>query len=139
MPNNETIVRERGDNDKSWSENATVDCSVEPDLTRQEDKAGADIHTILRRFNATGQLPPLRQPNYGEKDFDVQMQDAFIAVEAAQEVYNKLPQGVKNKYPDWKSMLAAVENGELKRDMIDPDYKEPETPPTPTPDPTPPA
>lgn len=110
--------------------------SNDPIITRQEDAAAVDLNRILARFKVTGQMPPLRQPNYSEVDYDMDLQGAFAAIAQAKAIYRDLPEAVKAKYGDWREVLAAAESGQLKEDMVDPTTKE-EAPPPPTPPVTP--
>ena len=97
------------DGDK-YSEAAGTDTGQE-NKVRQELKDESDITSILARAG----LNPLqtRQPLYGEVDYTIDLQRAYAAVQEAASAYERLPEHIRDKYPDWDSVVRAVEAGEL--------------------------
>ena len=82
-----------------------------PPRTKQSDKEGCDIHTILRRIEQGGMLPEMmrQNPQYGDfstvKDFQTSMDIVF----KAQEQFEALPAAVRDKFDhDPAKMLAFV-------------------------------
>lgn len=94
----------------------TIDTSHLPSLTRQEFKLEADINTIVRRFGLTGQIA-LRQPVWGDRDFDLDLHTGFLALEEAQRGFLRLPQGLRDKYRNPKGLLDAIHNRTFKSDL----------------------
>lgn len=97
------------DGDKFSQEN-TTDTGPETKV-RQELKEEADINSILQRAGVN----PLqtRQPFYGEVDYTIDLQGAYRAVQAAADAYSRLPEHIKEQYPDWESVVQAVEAGKI--------------------------
>lgn len=78
-------------------------------LTRQEFKDDCDINAVLRRYGA---LPPGRSLTYGAHNFDGDLTTAFETVQTAREAYDSLPKAVKELYPSWDLLAAAVAAGD---------------------------
>lgn len=86
-------------------------CDPAKDVTRQEFKADTDTHQILKKFGL-GALTA--KPIFGTTiDFDIDLQQAHQAVALAEHAHGQLPQQLRDKFPTWKAMLDAAENGEL--------------------------
>lgn len=83
-------------------------------LTRQEFKDEADINKLLSRF---GIGAPARPLTWGEIDYDTQLQEALHAIAAAREAHANLPAEAIAKYPNWVSLLQAIETGQLEIDL----------------------
>lgn len=99
---------------KLYSEASAIDCSDSPDMTHQEFRDESDINDILQRF---GVLTNRREIQFGEQDFNIDLQTAMTAVAQAEEVHDRLPPELKIKYPTWRSMLNAASTGNLKEDL----------------------
>lgn len=115
-----------------YSRDADLDCQASPDgesTTRQEMKDEADINKMLSRFGV-GAFQQ-RQATYGMVDFDVDLQTALHAIQEAKKAYSRMPEGLKDRYPTWQSVLNAVEDGSLTFDMTQPEPETitPKTPP----------
>lgn len=110
-------VRNQADivNQRAYSAPAAIDCSNLPDTTRQEFKREADVNYVLSRFGVNGL--PQRQPSYGEQDFDLDLHGAYIANDAAGRAFNALPVALKRKYKDVPTMLNAMNDGTLLKDL----------------------
>lgn len=78
--------------------------------TRQEFKDETDTNWILKRFGIQGAN---RQVQYGHADFDLDLQQAHEAVNAAKIAHHRMPAHLRDKYPTYKSLLNAIESGEL--------------------------
>lgn len=85
-------------------------------ITRQEQKDDADAKKMFARF---GVNVPMRNPQFGEANFDMGLQEAYQAVENAKTFWDKLPPQLKEQYPTWDLALAAVSNGTLRKDVLD--------------------
>lgn len=93
-----------------YSAAARIDTSNLPDLARQEFKQEADVNYILSRFGLDG---PQRQLVFGDVDFDIDLTGAHAAVSQARRAWGKMPDYLKEKYPSWQDLLAAIHSGEL--------------------------
>ncbi|QCQ85140.1 internal scaffolding protein [Blackfly microvirus SF02] len=86
----------------------------EESLTRQEFAEETDINYILRRHGASEQ----RIANYGgEVDYNLDLQQALSARDAATRANIQVPEEIRHKYPDWVSVLRGADNGEYQRDL----------------------
>lgn len=92
-----------------------LDCSDLPDTARQEFKREADVNYILSRFGVGG--IPQRQVSYGEADFDLDLQGAYIANDAAEKAFYYLSPSLREKYKSVAAMLDAMNSGELAKDL----------------------
>lgn len=115
-----------------------LDCSDLPDMTRQEGKEDADINVLLRKF---GVGIPQRQIVYGSADFDMDLQQAYAAIEEVKGAWFLMPEEIRTKYKDWPTLMVALDAGELLFDPTKPagskiTLKPDEEPPAPKP-PTP--
>lgn len=118
------------DKQPDFSDAAALDFTGEKDYARQEFKDDADVNILLKRF---GVGVPLKQVNYGEQDFNIDLQQALTAVNIAREAYKSLPEGLKAKYPTWQKLLNHIESGNLKIDLTP--QEETPRPPNVPPDP----
>lgn len=84
-------------------------CTEAEDRARQEFAKDSDINLLLKRF---GLNLPVRHPEYGEVDFDLDLQGAYRAVAEAREGFARLPAHLRERYPSWEALMAAVANGE---------------------------
>lgn len=73
-----------------------------------------DINTLLRRFNIDQQGRPFQ---FQEVDYNMDLQSAHLAVEAAQSATQTVPPELRHKYPTWAHVLNGAENGEYARDL----------------------
>lgn len=100
-----------------YSRDTGLDFDGTRDLARQEFKDDADINNILRKF---GLNTPQQQPTYGtEVDYTIDLQQALSAISQARQSWKSLPANLKEKYPDWQSLLNAIEAGTLHIDLTD--------------------
>lgn len=77
----------------------TVDCSVEPSLTKQEFKDECDINTIMAKYQFSGQIPNLneRSPQYIDTTgHDYQL--AMNTVSEANSLFQELPSSLRNRF-----------------------------------------
>lgn len=95
------------------SDAASIDVSGDT-LTRQEFKKETDINEILNRFG----IPQFtREPIFGEVNFDQDLQQAHLTIQRARETYDELPEWIRAKYPTQESLVDAIGNGQLAKDM----------------------
>lgn len=87
---------------------SAVVCPPDEDSARQEFAQEADINFLLRKYGAV----PQRPLSYGEVDFDLDFQQAQLAMRDVADGYARLPVVVRNRYPDLDSLLLAIANGE---------------------------
>lgn len=126
--NAKAIRRQSDDKGEIYSRaTATIMSDDHPDRARQEFKAETDVNYQLRRF---GVGRPLK---FGEADYTIDLQGALTAIAAARRAHSKLPKEVRDKYPSWRDMLSAVENGELNSELLKPKPPAPAVEPPPKP------
>lgn len=82
------------------------------DKARQEDLPGTDINAMFKRFGGFGQVRT--DPQFGEIDYDLNLQTALAAVDQARSAWRRQPQSIKELYPTWQQLLLAVEDGEIR-------------------------
>lgn len=81
------------------SDEAGLDCSVEPSLTKQSFAEEVDINTIVRRFGLTGQLPSdVRVPQYADFDTVIDYHSAMLLVRESQEAFMRLPANIRARF-----------------------------------------
>lgn len=117
-----------------WSRATRIDCSGDRDVARQEFKDEADINKLLSRYGV-GPMPQ-RQTTYMEVDYSLDLQTALTAVDAAAAAHRDLPQTLRDRYPNWPSLLNALDRGELRIDLSNrgtPPSQPPESEPPPPP------
>lgn len=122
-----------------YSELAQLDCSVEPDLARQDMKAETDIHDLLKRYGAEVQVRT--GPLFGNLDFDMDLQNVMDATTDLKAAHRKLldqrPE-LRGKYPTTALFLEALQSGRIANDFLPAQVSEPKpTQPTPATEPTP--
>lgn len=95
---------------------AATDANQGDSLTRQEFRDDADLNILLARFGV--QTPIRTDGQYGQEiDYNIDLQQALGAVEAARRANLNVPDELRDKYPDWKSVLNAAETGEYQKDL----------------------
>lgn len=71
----------------------------DPSLAKQEFAEEADINTIVRRFNLTGQLPEnIRMPTYGDFEGIFDFHSAMNAIAQANEAFDAMPANVRARF-----------------------------------------
>lgn len=98
-----------------YSLETNIDCSNLPDLTRQEFKDETDVNKTIARFRGGDQ--PMRQVQYGEMDYDMDLQQSLAAINAAQAAARKLPKPLRDKYYQWETLMGGMRSGEFKKDL----------------------
>lgn len=119
--------RSQGDedfNDRSLM--GAVMCNAKEDRCRQEEVADTDINKILRHFGLGAPMRPGAQ--FGEVDYDLDLQTALEAISEAKRAYRLLPDQLRREYPNVISLLAAMERGEVAFTQVDPDAAPPAPP-----------
>ena len=84
-------------------------------LTRQEFKDEADLNILLGRFGVNQQVR--QDPRFIEIDYNLDLQSALAAVDAARRANYDIPQELRAKYPDWRTLLDGAESGEYQKDL----------------------
>lgn len=100
--------------DEEYSIETALDCSDMPDTTRQEFKDETDVNKILGRYGVNA---PMRPVQYGESNFDLDLQTALQAIYTAQDAVRNLPPDLAAKYPTWTSFMEAAYSGKLRQDL----------------------
>lgn len=112
----------------------TLDCTDSQDMTDQRFRDECDINNILKRH---GVVTMTRQPIYGETNYDADLQACLDAIEEGERILSRLPDAIRDKYPDTATMRAAVLDGNLHKDLQEILDKQKRdailTPPAPTP------
>lgn len=98
-----------------------------PSKTRQEEKNAADINFMMERF---GMFAPQKELQFGNVDYDVDLQMALAAIADAKVAWRAMPDDVKKNYPTWQRLLTALESGEIR---LKPEEERPEEPAPPAP------
>lgn len=105
-----------------------------PDRARQEFRDEADINQLLNRY---GVGAPTQIPVYGETDFDLDLQQSYTAIRAAEQAWKRMPLTLRERYPTWQTLLTAVQSGQLQLDITNDRPKkvtpDPVVPPEPQP------
>lgn len=103
--------------DKMSAESA-ITFDPRDDRTRQEFKEDADINVILKRFGADSFNA--RPAQYGIIDFDLDLQQAKHAINDTRLAWNRLPKHLKDRFPNWESLLEAVDAGAITSKDLEP-------------------
>lgn len=108
------LVAEGVSEEEALRSTTTVDCSVEPSRTKAEFAEDADINVIWARFQKTGHFPSVEemggpQPMYGDFSSGEDFLAAATRVKEAQESFELLPAGVRERFRnDPKELLDFV-------------------------------
>jgi len=85
------------DTNEAGDESA-LECK-DPTRAKQQFREEADINTIVRRFNITGQLPQnVRMPTYGDFTNVPTYHEAMNAIRAAQESFDAMPAEIRRRF-----------------------------------------
>lgn len=105
-------IREYGGTDQAtFSAEAAIDFDGTKDTARQEFARDADVNTLLSRY---GVGIPQRPIEFGEVDWNVDLQMAFDAVREAKAAHANLPEDIRRDYPTWRELLNAMEDGSIR-------------------------
>ncbi|WNK14572.1 MAG: internal scaffolding protein [Microvirus sp.] len=81
---------------------ACEECCVQdfgPTLTQQSQAEEADINTIVKRFNLTGQLPEnIRAPTYADYDDVYDFKTAMDAIKKAEDSFRVMPPAIRARF-----------------------------------------
>lgn len=108
----------RGQNDgqqEVYSDAAAILTPEDDGKARQEYKNDADVNRILAR-HGVGPVPQ-HQTFYSEIDFDLDLQGAITATQAAQEAYSRMPMTLRKKYPTYLDVLNGIKSGQFRIDL----------------------
>lgn len=108
------IRKQTDDLQEQYSQMTAIDCSDLPDLTRQEFRDETDVNKILARYGVNA---PMRQPEYSEVDYSMDLQQSLQAIKEAEDAVSKLPPSLRVKYFTWERLLDGAYNGEFKTDL----------------------
>lgn len=78
-----------------------IDCSAEPSLTRQEFAEECDINFLMKRFEKTGELPPMQAAGryLDISEFgDMDLQRALNVLNDAEMAFASLPPEVRREF-----------------------------------------
>jgi len=99
------------------SDQSGLDCSVEPSRTKQSFAEEADINTIVRRFNLSGQLPEnVRVPQYLDFLEVVDYHTAMLQIRSAEEAFMQLPAHVRARFHNNAGELVDFVSDEKNRE-----------------------
>lgn len=84
--------------------------------TRQEYAHEADISNILKKYGVPMHQVPARN---GETDWNLDLQSAIMAVDAAKNASYNVPVELISTYPTWVKLLQGIESGHYQRDLAD--------------------
>lgn len=115
--NNKPVPRHQADEQQDFYNAVTALDDFPEDLARQEFRDEADINRILLRHGVG--LTNNRPLVYGETDFDLNLQDAYAAVDAARAAHGRLDPQLREKYPTWDAMLTGLASGRFAADMAE--------------------
>lgn len=80
------------------SDESGLECK-DPTLTKQSFAEEADINTIVKRFNLTGQLPQnIRMPTYADFEDNITFHDAMNAIVDANAAFMAMPAHVRARF-----------------------------------------
>lgn len=116
------IRKQTDQHQDAWSDATALNTQIEPDKARSEFMQETDINHMMTQFGVT---PTNRQPIFTEVDYNVGLQDAYMAIEQVKEAHRSLSSEVKQLYPTWRELLNAIEAGTFEPP------KEPERDPAP--------
>lgn len=126
MPLKELERSQADDLQELYSEESGLDCTDSKDMARQEFKEEVDVNNILKR-GGLDQIRPMQQV-FGEVDYSINLQEAYTITAEAIRAYNRLPEHIKQKYPNWVEVLKAADNGTLEMKPKPKDEPAPATP-----------
>lgn len=101
-------------------------------LTRQEQGPDTDVNRILAAYG----VPFGRPAQFGEVDFTLDLQRLYEVRDIYTDVLQKLPQSVRDQFPDAAAIMRGVADGTLRASIEDASARALNTNPPPTP-PTP--
>lgn len=108
------------------TERVALDFTDSRDVTRQEFKDDADVNIILDRFGVDSFAK--RQPRYDEIDYNTDLQSALNTLITVQEGWDRLPDDIKARYPDWRTVVQLMAEGTPPKELLDALKPQPETP-----------
>lgn len=100
--------------DEEYSLHTGIDCGNREDMARQEFKDDTDVNKILGRYGVNADMRPLQ---FGNVNYDLDLQQALEAIIAANEAMASLPDTLRERYPSWESLSKGLRDGTLKRDL----------------------
>lgn len=86
----------KDNNDPSF----TLDCSIEPSLTRQEFAAECDINTLMAQYEKTGVINHFNrgEPQYYDFEDVPDLQRSLEILSDATTAFNSLPAGIRKEF-----------------------------------------
>lgn len=118
------------------------DCSNDEGKTVQSDRDEADINKIIARFEKAGMITSLNksQPFYGDVSSFDGLQNAFIQVQDAEELFMGMSAQIRERFDNDPVKLIAFladDKNRTEAESLGMVIPKPETPPAPAPAPTP--
>lgn len=116
-PNANYLVRGQQDDHESneYYGKLTATTPVGESLTRQEFKEDTDVNVILSRFGVNTQVR--NDMVFTEVDYTIGLQEAINSVTIAKRAELNVPDELREKYPDWLSLMSGIERGEYQEDL----------------------
>lgn len=112
-----------------YSANTAIEFDQTVDMARQEFAAEADINTMMKKFMP---LQNTRVSEWGQEiDYDMDLQTALAAIDAAKRAHAQMTPELRAKYPTWQALLNGLNSGQFKIDLNE--KPEPEIIPEPAP------
>lgn len=104
------LVSEGMSEEEALRATTTVDCSVEPSLTKQSFAEEADINVLMERFVRTGYFPSVDdlggpQPMYGDFSEGVDYMEALERVRQANDSFAALDARVRDRFRNDPALL----------------------------------
>lgn len=113
--NNEAAPRSQTDGlQQLYSDAGAIDFSDSPSVTRQEFAQEADINWIVTRLKPGSDITSWRT---GERDFTLDLQEAYRVTEEAHRMWAQLPDALREKFTDWPNLLDAIAKGRINLDL----------------------
>lgn len=100
------------------SRQAAIVFDPKEDQTRQDLEPSTNINRILRQLGG-GQFPTMRQPQYAEVDFDVDLQTAYGAMSELRAAVSRLPAAVLKEAGGVEGMIRKLASGEIERIILE--------------------
>lgn len=94
-----------------------LDFTESRDMTRQEFKEETDINVILNKFGVNSFAQ--RQPIYTEVDYTIDLQQALGILTTVQAGWDRLPDDIKARYPDWRTVVELMAAGTPPQELLD--------------------
>lgn len=92
------------------SDASGIRCTEEENMVRPEYAEALETRRLLELYGGAAQ----RAVQYGEVDFDLDLQGAYAALDAGREAWLELPDKVRRHYGSPEAFLSACARGEVQ-------------------------